>query len=240
MKTDVMDCACVIHSDGYSWDYVDRLYHMLTRNSQYQIKLHVFTEPGRDVPTHMIKHNLVEWPNISGPKRSWWYKMQMFNSEHFRGRLLYMDLDVVLTDNIDWIWAQDTRYFWAVHDFRYLWRSTWTGMNSSVMLWDTQRWAHIWQEFQNNNIAATVKQYHGDQDFLNAHIKGKDLRFLDSERISSWRWQIKDGGMDMRSKLYHKPGAGAILPPKTSMVIFHGSPKPHEVSDPVMSRYWNK
>jgi hypothetical protein len=27
----VTDCACVIHSTGYSWDYVERLYRMLYR-----------------------------------------------------------------------------------------------------------------------------------------------------------------------------------------------------------------
>jgi len=238
MKNTVMDCACVIHGDKYNWDYVERLYSMLKRNSTHDISFHVFTEKKRTVPPHMIKHVLEDWPGISGPKKAWWYKMQMFNPAHVSSKLLYMDLDVVITKNIDWIWNLDTRYFWAIRDFKYMWRPTWKGMNSSIMLWDTTQWGKIWNEFQNRNIAATVKQFHGDQDFLNSLITEKHLRFFDQDAVQSWRWQIKDGGMDMKTRIYNKPGTGSILTPKTSVMIFHGSPKPHETADAIISQYW--
>ena len=238
MKNTVIDCACVIHGDKYTWDYVERLYSMLKRNSNYDISFHVFTEKKRTVSPHMIKHVLEDWPGISGPKKAWWYKMQMFNPAHMSGKLLYLDLDVVITKNIDWMWNQDTRYFWAIRDFKYMWRPTWKGMNSSVMLWDTTQWGKIWNEFQSRNIAATVKQFHGDQDFLNSLITEKHLRFFDQNAVQSWRWQIKDGGMDMKTRIYKKPGAGSVLDPTTAVMIFHGSPKPHETADPVIAQYW--
>lgn len=238
MKNNVMDCACVIHGDRYDWTYVERLYNMLKRNSTYDISFHVFTEKKRTVPPHMIKHVLEDWPGVAGPKKAWWYKMQMFNPAHVSGKLLYMDLDVVITKNIDWMWNLDTRYFWAIRDFKCLWRPTWRGMNSSIMLWDTTHWNKIWTEFQNRNIAATVKQFHGDQDFLNSLITDKHLRFFDQDAIKSWRWQIKDGGLDMKTRSYNKLGAGSVLDPKTAVMIFHGSPKPHEIADPVISQYW--
>jgi hypothetical protein len=62
----VTDCACVIHSTGYSWDYVERLYRMLTRALPGGIRMHVYTEESRPVPAHMIKHVLHEWPGLSG------------------------------------------------------------------------------------------------------------------------------------------------------------------------------
>ena len=51
-----IDCACVIHSDVYSWRYVDTLYNMLVRNLSREVRLHVYTEQDRPVPDHMIKH----------------------------------------------------------------------------------------------------------------------------------------------------------------------------------------
>jgi len=51
----------------------------------------------------MIKHVLTEWPGVAGPKRSWWYKMQLFNNEHHQGDLLYFDLDTVIVRDISWI-----------------------------------------------------------------------------------------------------------------------------------------
>lgn len=234
-----MDCACLIHSTGYDWTYVERLYRMLKSNTNREVRLHVYTEGDRPVPLHMIKHPLTEWAGVGGPKKSWWYKMQLFNSEHHQGPLLYFDLDVVITRSIDWIWNQDLRYFWTLHDFRYLWRPHWKGMNSSVMFWDTRQWSTIWQQFQSVDMKSLFRRHQGDQDYLNTVIPVEDLKFLDKEKVKSWRWQIKDGGIDPKSKRYLRPDAGSVLDPRTSVMIFHGNPKPHQIHDPVVTRYWH-
>ena len=231
--------ACVIHGTAYDWIYVERLYNMLKINSTHDIRLHVFTEPSRVVPAPFVKHELTEWPGISGPKKSWWYKMQMFDPAHNLGRVLYFDLDTVITKNIDWMWQLSDNYFWAVKDFKHLWRSAWNGINSSVMIWDTQKFAWIWNDFCGKNINATVKLHHGDQDYLNTVLSDQDRRFIDPEVVKSWRWQCKDGGMDMRTRQYRSPNAGTVVDPKTAVMVFHGKPKPHEVADPVISQYWS-
>lgn len=239
MKNSAKDYACVIHGTAYDWCYVERLYNMLKANSEYQVNLHVFTEPGRPVPSNMIKHELAEWPGISGPKKSWWYKMQMFNPAHIKARILYLDLDIVITRNIDWMWELNDHYLWALKDFKYLWRPTWSGINSSAMIWDTTRFDWIWQDFCARNINATVRQFHGDQDYLNIVLSDKNRRFIDPETIKSWRWQCKDGGMDMKTRQYRSPNAGTVVEPKTALMIFHGKPKPHEIADPIIEQYWN-
>ena len=232
------NCACVIHGTAYDWIYVERLYNMLQANSSDQIQMHVFTEASRKVPANMIKHELQEWPGISGPKKSWWYKMQMFNSKHFEGRMLYLDLDTVITKNLDWMWNSSDRYFWSIKDFRYLWRPNWQGLNSSVMLWDTAQYHWIWQNFLTKNINATVKLYHGDQDYLTSVLDAKDLRFFDVNAIKSWRWQCKDGGYNMSKRQYNYPDTGTTVDPSTAIMVFHGKPKPHEIQDSVVERYW--
>jgi hypothetical protein len=141
----------------------------------------------------MVKHVLHDWPGIAGPKKSWWYKMQMFEPGRIAGRLLYFDLDTVIVDNIDWMQDLDSRYFWSIRDFRHLWRPSWKGMNSSVMLWDTSRFGWVWKEFQQNDVKTQARLFHGDQDFLNSVLTERDLKFLDESLIKSWRWQIKDG-----------------------------------------------
>jgi len=233
-----VDCACVIHGNKYDWCYVERLYNMVKRHSTHPIRFHVFTEPDRSVPDPMIKHVLNDWPGIAGPRKSWWYKMQMFEPGRISGRLLYFDLDTVIVDNIDWMQGLDARYFWSIRDFRHLWRPSWRGMNSSVMLWDTTRFAWIWREFQQNDVKTQARLFHGDQDFLNSVLTEKDLKFMDESLIKSWRWQIKDGGMDMKTRIYRRPDAGSVLPPGVNILIFHGSPKPHEVNDSVIKKLW--
>ena len=233
-----VDCACVIHGDKYDWCYVDRLYNMIKRHSTREIRFHVFTEQDRSVPDHMVKHVLQDWPGIAGPKKSWWYKMQMFEPGRVSGRLLYFDLDTVIVDNIDWIHTLDSRYFWSIRDFRHLWRPSWKGMNSSLMLWDTTRFGWIWKEFQKNDVKTQARLFHGDQDFLNSVLTEHDLKFMDENMIKSWRWQIKDGGMDMKTRIYRRPDAGSVLLPGVKILIFHGSPKPHDVHDVVLQSHW--
>ena len=66
LPTDPVDCACVIHGTGYDFTYVDRLYSMLNRHLSRGARLHVYTEAGRPVPNHMIRHDLTEWPGVTG------------------------------------------------------------------------------------------------------------------------------------------------------------------------------
>lgn len=233
-----IDCACVIHGSLYDWVYVDKLYSMLGRNLCRPVTLHVFTEAERLVPQPYVKHALDDWPGIGGPRKSWWYKMQMFDPDRFYGRLLYFDLDVIIMDSIDWMLDLNLEYFWACRDFRHHWRGAWSGINSSCMVWHTGHFAHVWREFAGDNIHAVTRRFQGDQDFLNSKINDQRRRYLDSDLVKSWRWEIKDGGMDFKKRVYKRPDAGSIIPPNTRVMVFHGQPKPHEIEDPVIQRLW--
>jgi hypothetical protein len=235
--TGPINCACVIHGNVYGWEYVDRLYAMLDRHITEEIRLHVYTEAARSVPAPYIKHELTDW-GISGPKRSWWYKMQLFNSNLFAGPLLYFDLDTVIVKNIDWIWQLPVRYFWTVQDFKYLWRPTHQGINSSIMWWDTRRFEHVWQGFQRQQVRDVIKKYHGDQDYITQAVDPSQLRFLDQQRVKSWRWQCLDGGYNFKKRMYQTPNSGTVISNNDSVLIFHGKPKPSEITDPIILYHW--
>lgn len=232
-----IDCACVIHGTAYSWDYVERLYNMLSRHITPGIKLHVYTEADRPVPAPMIKHVLDPW-SITSPKKSWWYKMQLFNPAHHAGPLLYFDLDTVIVGNIDWIWQQPTAFFWAIRDFKYLWRPNHTGINSSVMWWNTQHYQPIWDTFTQQDLAVTMRKYPGDQDYISAAIPENQRRFFDTNRVQSWRWQCLDGGYNFRKRRHQAPGTGTHITDSTSIMVFHGKPKPEQITDQIVVTHW--
>jgi len=235
--TGPIDCACVIHGDGYSWDYVERLYNMLQRHITPGIRLHVYTEASRPVPDHMIKHELYDW-GVSGPRRSWWYKLQLFDTAHHNGPLLYFDLDVVIARNIDWIWNLPLDNFWCLRDFKYLWRPTQHVINSSVMWFHTQKFQNVYDSFKRENLEQVFRRYYGDQDYITQAISPTDRRFFDHDRIKSWRWECKDGGWDFKKRIFLTPNTGTVIPEKTSVLVFHGKPKPGDVQDPVISQHW--
>jgi hypothetical protein len=234
-----VNCACLIHGDVYEWQYVEKLYSMLKRNISYPVRLHVFTEPERPVPAEFVKHDLTIWDGVSGPKKSWWYKVQMFDRKHFAGKLLYFDLDVVITGNLDWILACNPQYLWAIRDFKHLWRPQWNGINSSMMYWDTMQYHRVWKNFSKGDIKEIMRRFPGDQDYISNTVDFKQFRFFDPQKIVSWRWQAKDGGMSFEgSRHYARPDAGTVLPQGCNVMIFHGSPKPHQVNDPIINGYW--
>jgi hypothetical protein len=201
------------------------------------VTLHVFTESNRTVPAPYVKHDLIDW-QISGPKKSWWYKMQLFNPDNFTGPVMYFDLDVVVLRNIDWIWQKSTRYFWAIKDFKYLWRPNSTDLNSSIMWWDSQRFSWIWKDFCQNDLRQQMRRFPGDQDYLSHALPAQHRRYFDGEHIKSWRWQTLDGGYDFRRKTWKNPGAGTNVDALTSVLVFHGQPKPHEINDSVVQGHW--
>ena len=237
---DLVHAGCVIHSNTYDWRYVERLYNMVKRHMPRPVQFHVWTEYDRSVPPHMTKHVLEEWSGISGAKRSWWYKMQMFNSNHYAGELLYFDLDVVILNDISWAVSQTKGKFWTLRDFRYLQRNTHFGINSSMMWWDTRAFHWVWEDFNKHPVRDIVGRYPGDQDYLYATIRPPELRTYAPEHVVSWRWQCQDGGWDFKARRAYAPGSGASVDPRASVIIFHGRPKPHELSNnKVVIDHWH-
>ena len=234
-----VDVGCVLHGRGYDWIYVERLYNMVSRHMPVPIRFHVWTEHDRSVPPHMIKHILHEWPGVSGPRKSWWYKMQMFDSQHHHGDLLYFDLDVVITGDLSWIVQETTDRFWILRDFRYLQNPRIQhNVNSSIMWWNVPQWQSVWDEFSRRNITDVVRTYHGDQDLINALVPVHKRQFLDDRCVQSWRWQAHDGGWDFRTRKPKSPGLGTVIDDNVSVLIFHGKPKPHQIEDPLIAQHW--
>ena len=232
-----IDCACVIHGDAYSWDYVERLYSMLSRHLSQGVRLHVYTEENRPVPEPFIKHALDDW-KISGPKRSWWYKIQLFDATKFSGSLLYFDLDTVIVSNIDWIPQLSLEYFWTVRDFKFLWQPVSQTANTSIMWFDTNKFNYVYKNFKIVDINQTLAKYRGDQDYVTDAISPTYRRFFDQNRVKSWRWQCLDGGYNFDKKKHINPGTGTELADMTSILVCHGKPKPSETTDPTIVQHW--
>jgi hypothetical protein len=233
-----VDCACVIHGSGYDWIYVQRLYDMVCRHMPLPVRFHVYTEHDRSVPPHMIKHCLQQWPGISGPKKSWWYKMQLFDPEHFAGDLLYFDLDTVIVADISWCVENSAQDFWTLRDFRYLQKASYQGINSSLMWFNTQKFADVWHDFAKIGAANVSARYHGDQDYLFAVIQPPRRRLFEDRRVASYRWQLCQGGWDFVRRRHHRPGIETMIPADVSVITFHGRPKPHQIQDPIIAQHW--
>ena len=106
------NCACVCYGDKYPVEYVQKLYNMVTRNTSLHINFFVFTDHVKMEKMIEGNINVRQFPETD--LQGWWNKMQLFHPKvDLPGHTLYMDLDVVITDNIDCFFT-----YTRVHNFK--------------------------------------------------------------------------------------------------------------------------
>ena len=92
----MVNIVCVNWGEKYGTAYTQRLYNMVKKNTSRDFKFYCLTDR-LDTYTHPIIPVLLQ-PGFSG----WWNKMQLFKDDVLPlGEYLYLDLDVVIVDNID-------------------------------------------------------------------------------------------------------------------------------------------
>ena len=231
---DVTNILCVRFGKKYSIEYVERLRNMISRNITVPYKLYCLT----DDPTPIKDIELIIQPS-SGYVRGWWHKVHMFDSKlPIKGRILYMDLDVVICGNIDKLTQIYNNDFMGIRDFNRKFHPGWNYLNSSVMSWihGTQR--HIYELFKQNVSAA--QRMHGDQDWTWKCAKDR-IKFWPEQWIQSYKWEIRD-----RSELHVFNGVRQFrtvndeIRPNTEccIAVFHGDPNPAIVKDKFVVDNW--
>ena len=196
----------------------------LGRGAEYVAKLE------RGVKRHLtVPHQFVclTERELGTELAGWWTKMELFRPGRFTGPVLYLDLDVVITANIDRLVTlaqSDPLKLWMRDDFSYsrvnpkpgINRSDLGGpgcCNSSVMLWHGYAMRPLWEEWQRRKteIMATL---HGDQNAITQILWPHWIGLLPNEMVQSYKYGIRMHGQ--------KPAP---------IVVTHGSPKPHEIRE---------
>ena len=194
---------CVYWGDKYPKGYV------------YRIKREVekyLTVPHRFVCLTDQKLQGIDTVLQVSDKPGWWQKIDLFT---FSGPALYLDLDIVLTGNIDCFIGTDKQIRmlknWAV--------SGHGGCQSSIMYWDDARVIYdnydpaICGTWPPSNVPPLLW---GDQELCTLLRDNGTLEvdYFDPALALSYKYHCRQG-----------------LPDDCRAVIFHGDPKPATVSE---------
>lgn len=228
--------VCLKHGTKYSADYVNKLFNMTNRHSQEPHGFACITEDSLGLDPQ-IKVLPLPKAKLSG----WWYKPWVFSSEFpLEGTLLFLDLDIVIIKNIDSLWNYHPGKFCIIKDFNRINIPGWNKMNSSVFRLERGAHSHVW-----NNLANDWKQtgrMHGDQDWIYSQMNNKkDFVFWPDEWIQSYKWEVRSKNDIVRSndnRRVFREKANPPIKPNTSILVFHGDPKPSEVEDSVIVDNW--
>lgn len=233
--------ACLKYGTYYSAQYVNNLKSMVERNTSFPIKFLCFTEDPEGIDEDIEILSLPDF-GISGIKKLWWYKLKIFDkSLPYKGTVLFLDLDIVIVKPIDHLFDYKPGKFCIINDYIV---STENNIvrNSSVFRLEFGSYPKVWDLFVKYK-EKIMKRLTGDQNWITEQIIDDEI--WPSDWIISFRWGYA-GRSTARKELPPEEFSAdkkTYLPDETSIIVFHGPPKPHEVvaienPDPFIVKHW--
>ena len=208
--------ACVWWGDLYGVEYVERLRDSVARHLTTPYDFVCLTD--HDVPDGVFK---IIPPKV-GP--GWWQKVGLFRL--FGVRILYLDLNNVIVGSLDEV-VRAQEPFCMAENFL---SKGFAAHNSSVMLWTpTDRTYRIFTQFDDK----VLDELHGDQDWIWRVMRDDIVNFC-PHHVVSYKLECKKivvQGPDGPKVFTH-------MDDTTSILVFHGKPKPHEVEDELIVANW--
>lgn len=209
----MVNVVCLKWGTKFGPEYVNRLFYAVRRNTSIPFAFHCFTDNSeglhKDIETHPLPHKL--------PGEGWWQKLYLFSNDiDIEGRIVFMDLDTLITGNIDDILSHN-KGFVVLHDFFLIrmpnrkdrWGLGKEAVQSSIMSWEARKHTHIWTEFV-KDAENIVRSYHphGDQRWI---------QFQQKERLY---WQ----DLFPNHIVSYKVHCGEKLASNARIVCYHGKP----------------
>jgi hypothetical protein len=213
--------AAVLKSGGgiYDVNYVNHIASAIYHNTTKKYKFVCLTDitNGFNEHVHVVKPLIHDFPG-------WWSKIELFKPGMFdTDRVFYFDLDTMIVGNIDHMldYGGDLYY---LRDFY-----SQVGLASGIMAWknNSPNVFKIYEKFM-ESPSATMKRYHGDQEFISPIIGkfGDYVQDLYPKQILSYKKDCIEA--------YTTP----TLPSMGRILCFHGNPRPHQITNSIFKKYW--
>jgi hypothetical protein len=211
-------CLNAGNYEGRGVEYVNKLYDMVKRNLPEGLEGNFICFTDETIDGY--HEHIVLKPLPRAELKGWWNKLALFAPGVFEpgDRIVYFDLDTVITGRLDELVGYRGKFAILRDFFRP------NGMQSSVMLWEAgsgsspKGVAAIWDEYV---WAKRPEVEGGDQAWIEQHDPGAEI--------------LQDVFPDV---FVSYKATGGKIPQKASVVVFHGKPRPHEVTEGWVPEVW--
>jgi hypothetical protein len=209
----MFNVCCVLKSGGvYDASWVEKLERGVKRHLKIPHRFYCLSDVAVPCERVELEH---DWPG-------WFSKIELFKPGVITGDTLYLDLDTVITGDL-------TPFTNLPNDFAMLRNFTYPEMVGSGVMWFRKVPHQVYTKFakmpecyiaHHERMANVETCYIGDQAFIHDALDRK-VDTLDRLPIRSYRYHCR----------YR-------LLPDTSLVCFHGRPRPPEVKSDWMREHW--
>jgi hypothetical protein len=209
----MINVVCFKWGTEFGPEYVNKLYNSVKRNTTMDINFICYTENPSGVEC--------ETREFLEPLPHWWYIIGLFNKSHgFTDKVVYMDLDTVILDNIDHILSIDVPFITLRDYYRP------KGLQTAYIAWEPSWGEFIWERL--------ASQYGREQyNSLRRLSRGTNGFLEDSVGLGPEIPRLQDHvpGECVSYKVHIRDKQQPCNFNDVKMVFFHGRPRPHEVAN---------
>lgn len=204
----MINLVSVWTGDKYGPQYPAVLHDMLARNLSHLAQKHwCITDRPDELPDYVLP--IEPMPDLPG----WWQKVALFSPDmpwKLKDRILYSDLDVAITGRLEDLAERPG----IIQD------EMWPCYNSSLMVWDHGDHPEIWSTFA-SGVPTSPGPIVPKECLPKGQVNGGDQEWI----TQSGTWDPFPANWTAP----YKTRARDWPPAECKVVIFNGSPKPHEV-----------
>jgi hypothetical protein len=213
----------------YGPEYTNRLASMVKRNLTLPYRFICLTDDPTGLDAHIETRPLPAFIKIEGPDRAW-PKISVFQKELFdiKGRTLFLDVDVVLTGNIDALFTYPGEFL-IIRD----WITKMPIGNSSVFRFEAGAHSGLLDNFLANYVNIQ-KEVRNEQEYISKELYAANkLDYWPEEWCVSFKYHCM---YRCPLNLLYPPEP----PPETArIVVFHGHPNPIDAVEG-NTRHWTR
>lgn len=212
--------VCMKWGTLYGPEYVNNLYHMAKRNLAAPFRFVCLTEHPEGIEKGVEVKPLPDFEDPFPEKTQTclaWRKISVFDQDLYdlSGKILFMDLDVVIVDRIDCFfdfsdklaiienWSQKGRLIGQ----------------SSVFCFEMGKYHHLLQKFR-DDPDEVLKHNRTEQVYITQELGQGNFDYFPEDWCKSFKMHCMPGGL-LNSLL-----TPTKIPKNVRIVVFHGNPNP--------------
>lgn len=221
MDTATNHILCMKWGDKYGPEYVNRLYAMVRKNLTLPFEFVCLTD-NPDGLDPAIRHYPIPELNLPNglPERGW-KKLTTLGADLYglQGRALFLDIDIVIIDNIDSFFTQPQSRddeVWIIRDWKKPWRMV---GNSSVYRFNIGALPGLLDYFR-SHFHDIRRRFRHEQAFLSWYVREHHrLSYWPDDWCLSYKYHVLK---KLPFSLWQPPAK----PPHGKIIIFHGEVNP--------------
>lgn len=215
-----VNIVCMKWGTRYGSEYVNILYNMVKRNITLPFRFICMTEIKEGINEEV---EICDLPDFEEPPEEYlrhclaWRKLALFDKKvlDLKGKMLFLDLDVVIIDNIDCFFSYSDKL--AIIE-------NWSQPKrligqASAFCFEVGKHYNLLEKYINQQ-AEVLKNYHTEQVYITRALGKGNFDYFPDDWCKSFKMHCMPGGV------LNSFFAPTKIPKGAKIIVFHGYPKP--------------